>query len=159
MLTSDGGYLFFGNSESPASGDKSQGNQGIDYWVVKVDANGNKIWDKTFGGSGDEYGKTLLPTNDSGYLLIGHSNSGISGNKTQASKGGYDFWVVKIDANGTKVWDKPYGGTGNEYAGSAMSMNDGSYLLAGYSSSGASGDKTQGSLGSNDYWVIKIDAN
>ena len=159
LLTDDGGYLFFGNSESPASGDKSQGNQGVDYWVIKVDANGNKIWDETFGGSGNEYGRTLLSTNDSGYLLIGYSNSGISGNKTQANKGGYDFWVVKIDANGNKLWDKSYGGTGNDYAYSSLSMNDGSYLLAGCSSSGANGDKTQGSLGNNDYWVIKIDAN
>jgi formylglycine-generating enzyme required for sulfatase activity len=160
LSTNDGGYLLVGNSGSGADGDKTQSGQGwFDIWVVKIDADGNKVWDKSYGGSGQDYAKATLLTNDDGFLLIGHSRSGADGDKTQSSQGGNDIWVVKIDADGNKVWDKSYGGSGHDYANAALSTNDGGYLLVGHSESGADGDKTQSSQGGNDIWVVKIDAD
>ncbi|GAB4055641.1 hypothetical protein GCM10028810_68560 [Spirosoma litoris] len=160
VKTSDGGYLLAGYSYSGQSGDKSQPSQGNnDYWVVKIDANGNKLWDKRFGGTDDDYLFSTIATSDGGYLLGGTSSSGQNGDKSQSSQGNIDYWVIKIDANGNKVWDKRFGGTDYDYLFSLTAGLDGGYLLGGRSSSGQNGDKSQPSQGSYDYWVVKIDAN
>src|SRR5688572_19696609 len=69
-----------------------------------------KSWDKTFGGSGAEAIAVVKQTSDGGYIMGGRSDSGISGDKSQASKGAADYWIVKTDASGNKTWDKTYGG-------------------------------------------------
>jgi hypothetical protein len=162
--TSDGGYILGGTSNSAISGDKSQASKGgVDYWAVKVDANGNKQWDKTFGGSGTDDLLSLVQTLDGGYILGGQSNSGVSGDKTGSNKGGLnsylsDYWVIKLDANGNKLWDKTYGGIDHEFFYSLAQTADGGYILGGSSRSGISGDKTQASNGAEDYWIVKLDA-
>jgi hypothetical protein len=156
--TSDGGFILGGSSNSGISGDKSQAtNGGFDYWIVKLDANGNKTWDKAFGGSVRDELYSLEQTSDGGYILGGTSYSGISGDKSQASLGLNDFWVIKIDANGNKLWDKTYGGNDGDLLRSLKQTSDGGYILGGTSSSGISGDKTQASRGSSDYWIVKLD--
>ena len=105
--TADGGCILGGTSSSGQSGSHSQPSFGAsDYWVVKLDAAGLKVWDRKFGGTGDDRLTSLQQTADGGYILGGSSNSGISGNKSQASRGGLDMWVVKIDGQGGKVWDR-----------------------------------------------------
>ncbi|QHT66810.1 S8 family serine peptidase [Rhodocytophaga rosea] len=159
IKTSDGGYLLGGHSTSGISGDKSQASQGaVDYWIVKTDASGNKQWDKRFGGSAGDYLNTMIRTSDGGYLLGGNSLSGVSGDKSQASQGGQDFWIVKINSVGAKLWDKRFGGSGSDDLRTMHQLPSGEYVLIGYSTSGISGDKTQASQGSNDYWVVKINA-
>ena len=160
VSTSDGGYLLVGYSQSVAGGDKSQGNQGnYDYWAVKIDGNGNKVWDKTVGAPSNDYDRSVVSTSDGGYLLVGNSQSVAGGDKSQGNQGNYDYWAVKLDGNGNKVWDKTFGGTSNDYPFSAVSTSDGGYLLVGYSQSVAGGDKSQNSQGNNDYWAVKIDGN
>ncbi|WP_165821999.1 T9SS type A sorting domain-containing protein [Hymenobacter edaphi] len=157
--TRDGGYILGGMSYSPISGDKTQGSQGdSDYWVVKYSASGTKQWDRTFGGSAGDDLRALQQTPDGGYLLGGNSLSPISGDKTQGSQGNADFWVVKIDASGAKQWDKRFGGLGNEQLYAVQNTSDGGYMLGGYSSSNANGDRTQPTQGAADYWVVKLDA-
>ena len=95
-------------------------------------------WDKTFGGTSMMmWPRSVVSTSDGGYLLVGYSYSGASGDKSQNSKGGTDYWAVKIDGNGNKVWDKTFGGTDYDSANSVVSTSDGGYLLVGYSDSGA----------------------
>lgn len=160
VATADGGYLLGGESASGISADKTQAGKGsYDLWIVKVNANGDKQWDKSFGGSNIENLSQIVPTSDGGFLLAASSTSGISGDKTQAAKGEEDYWIVKINANGDKVWDKAFGGNKGEYLASVVTTSDGGFLLGGNSSSGISGDKTQNSKGESDYWIIKINAN
>ncbi len=155
----DGGYLLGGSSISGLGGDKSEGSRGgYDYWIVKVDTNGVKQWDKRFGGGADEQFSSLQPTTDGGFLLGGHTSSGVGGDKTEASRGDSDFWIVKTDANGTKQWDKRFGGTEADLVGSICQATDGGYLLAGSSESGVGGDKSEGTRGEFDYWLVKVDA-
>lgn len=159
MPTSDGGFIAGGRSNSGLSGDKSLASFGsYDYWVIKLDAGGNKLWDKSFGGSTNDELYSLTQTSDGGYLIGGRSNSVISGSKTQAPKGSYDYWVIKLDASGNKVWERTLGGSGSEKMNSLIQMNSGDYLVGGFSESGISGDKTQTSNGSGDYWIVKLDA-
>ncbi len=158
--TVDGGYLLGGYSTSGISGDKTQENQGDgDYWIVKTDANGVKLWDATFGGSEVDYLSSLKQTPDGGYILGGYSGSGISGDKTQSSQGAYDYWIVKTDANGIKQWDASFGGSSDDNLSSLQQTADGGYILGGYSNSGISGDKSQSSQGYADFWIVKTDAN
>ncbi|WP_158267547.1 T9SS type A sorting domain-containing protein [Adhaeribacter arboris] len=158
--TRDGGYIMGGWSQSGKSGDKSENCKGeYDYWIVKLNENGEKQWDKTLGGMGSEQLTSIQQTSDGGYILGGYSNSGISGDKSEANRGNYDYWVVKLNASGNKVWDKAFGGNSVDYLTSLQQTSDGSYILGGYSFSGKSGDKSEAKKGSEDYWVIKLNAS
>jgi hypothetical protein len=131
--TSDGGYILGGESFSDAdiAGGKSENSRGNgDYWVVKLDANGNKQWDKTLGGSDWDWLSSLQQTSDGGYILGGGSvsDADIAGGKSENNQG-RDYWVVKLDANGNKQWDKTLGGSGWDVLSSLQQTSDGGYIL------------------------------
>ncbi len=158
--TTDGGYILGGYSGSHVGGDKTEGSRGYnDYWIVKIDANGIKQWDKRFGGTFYDELQSLQQTTDGGYILGGTSRSGIGGDKTEDSRGYNDYWVVKIDTNGIKQWDKCFGGSGDDQLYAVQQTSDGGYILGGSSTSGISGDKTEDNWGFEDYWIVKIDDN
>jgi len=170
--TIDGGYIFGGSSRSPAGGDKSQANRDTstassstvlsptsDFWIVKTDSLGNKQWDKRFGGIYEDQLTAVIQTSDGGYLLGGYSYSGVSGDKSEPSRGSADYWIVKTDSSGSKQWDKRFGGIYNDQLYSIRQTTDGGYLLGGYSWSPVSGDKSEANHGPGntcDYWIIKI---
>lgn len=157
--TKDGGYIIGGYSASNSSGDKTENSRGgDDYWVVRLDAARNIVWDKTFGGSGTDRLWSIIETQDGGFLMGGESDSNISGDKTENARGLKDMWVIKIAPDGTEEWQKTYGGTDIDILKSIVSSNDGNFILAGFSSSNISGEKTENSRGLQDYWVLKIDA-
>jgi hypothetical protein len=157
--TSDGGYILGGYSWSDAGGDMSEAGRGLDdYWIVKVDSTGSKLWDKRFGGSGYDECYSVQETSDGGYILGGYSGSDADGDKSEASRGGYDYWIVKVDNTGSKLWDKRFGGSNDDYCCSVQETSDGGYILGGYSWSGADGDKSEASRGQDDYWIVKVDS-
>ncbi|MBK6482414.1 MAG: hypothetical protein IPG01_04620 [Chitinophagaceae bacterium] len=157
--TSDGGYILGGRSWSGISGDKTEASIGwYDYWVVKLSSSGVIEWDKTIGGTDDDNLWSIEQTADGGYILGGYSLSGISGNKTEACLGGYDYWVVKLNATGIIEWQNTIGGSLTEYLVSVHQTSEGGYILGGYSISGASGDKSEASQGVYDYWIVKLNA-
>ncbi len=166
--TNDGGFILGGSSESDISGEKSEPNwgndddfgMGYDYWIVKIDAEGNKEWDKTFGGLLGDYLSDVIQTENGGYLLGGSSGSSIGGDKSEEFRGGEfgDFWVIKTDSNGNKEWDRTYGGTDSDELSSIQQTSDGGYVLGGVSESDASGEKSEDSKGSTDFWIVKTDA-
>ncbi len=159
IRTTDGGYLVGGYSFSLPGNNKKAPNYGsADYWIIKYDKSGKKQYDRTFGGNDYEILYSLLQTTDGGYMLAGSSSSGISGVKTEASEGNSDMWLVKTDSLGNKLWDKTYGGNDYEDLNGIAPTADGGYILCGTSYSNISGNKTENSFGSGDYWVIKIDA-
>ena len=161
IQTSDGGYLIGGGSRSGPSGVKTSPNYGgSDFWIVKLDAFGNQLWDRSFGGPGDESILSFKETDDGGFILAGPTTSGMGGNKTSPSYGGTDCYVVRTDANGNKLWETTVGGDGNdwEYSGCIIKLHDGSFLMACDSTSGVSGNKTTPSFGGHaDGWVVKLD--
>jgi len=155
-VTPDNYYVVAGNTNS---NDKSvSGNHGgQDIWVVKLDFQGQLIWQKTYGGSGTEgmYFHSIINTPDGGFMMLGYTTSNdddVSGNH-----GGQDIWLVKIDGTGNIQWQKTYGGTSTDYSSSLYTAADGNYLIVGYSNSN-DGDIT-GNHGDYDTWIAKVDGS
>ncbi|MDF7815749.1 gliding motility-associated C-terminal domain-containing protein [Hymenobacter sp. YC55] len=156
--TADGGYILGGYTTSGQGGDKTQASRGSsDFWLIKLDAQGTKIWDRTLGGAGSDLLVALQPTPDGGYILAGTSTSGVGGDKSQPSRGSGDYWLVKTDAQGVKEWDRTFGGTDYDEVSSVCLGTDGGYLIGGFTRSGATGDKTQPGRGQTDQWLVKVD--
>jgi len=134
--TSDGGYIIAGFTESYGAG-------GEDVWLIKTDSDGDRVWDKTFGGTSDDAGWSVQRTSDGGYVIAGGTGS--------YGAGGEDAWLIKTDSNGSKVWDKTFGGTSDDAGWSVQRTSDGGYVIAGGTGSyGAGGE---------DAWLIKTDSN
>src|SRR5438477_555068 len=106
-----------------------------------------KKWDMRYGGLSFNELAAFQQTSDGGYILGGSSFSGISGDKTQASQGANDYWIVKTDSLGNKQWDKRFGGSDYDCMFSLQQTKEGGYILGGWSVSGISGNKTQASHG------------
>jgi len=116
--TSDGGFIIGGSSFSGISGDKTEGNhdpnlQSSDFWLLKTDAGGNKIWDKRLGGNNSDVLLKVLQTSDGGYLAGGTTYSGAGFDKSQPNwdptQQSNDYWIIKTNSTGNKVWDKRFG--------------------------------------------------
>lgn len=155
--TPDGGYILGGASNSDISGEKTENSKGdFDMWIMKIDTNGEIEWQKTIGGNAADDLHSIELTPDGGYIATGESISNISGDKTENSRGSYDFWIVKLDASGNIEWDKTLGGTESEGIPKIRVINDG-YYICGYSTSNISGEKTEDAIGEEDYWLLRLD--
>lgn len=158
--TLDGGYILGGYSTSGISGDKTEPLIGTsDFWVIKLNSSGVIQWQNTLGGTGDDGSITnyISITSDKGYIVGGNSASGISGDKTEASYGYQDYWIVKLDSAGNIEWDKTLGGSDWDRLKCVKETSDTGYILGGWSHSDISGVKTENSIGDVDYWVIKLE--
>ncbi len=160
IATSDNGILVGGYSYSGISGNKTVDSKGYaDFWVVKISESGNVEWQKEIGGNKNDFLFALTQTADGDYLLAGSSLSDSTSDKSSASKGADDYWVVRLDESGALLWDKSYGGTGNDYAYAITNSNDGGFFIGGISNSNSTGDKLEPIMGGFDLWMIKCDAD
>jgi hypothetical protein len=169
--TPDYGFILAGSSLSKKTGNKTEDNRGdLDYWVWKMDEKGEMDWQKSIGSSGEDILRSILLTNDGGFLLAGSSDSKLKpennsqekdfhdGDKKSVSRGGTDFWIIKLNAKGGEEWQKTIGGSGQDELNSIIRTKDGGFVLAGSSSSNLSCDKKSENFGGLDYWVVKIDS-
>lgn len=154
-----GGYIISGTSYSGKSGDKTHDSFGKqDWWVLRIDEQGNILWDKVFGGERFDQNPGIFEMED-GFIISGISDSPPSGNKTAEVRGSYDAWLVKIDFDGNKIWDKAFGGNENEGGASIAIAQGGGYILSITSKSSISGDKTTPDVGAEDAWFVKVDSS
>ncbi len=129
-----------------------------DYWLLRVDSLGNILWQKSYGGSGNDSPYRIVKMHDNKFALCGLSTSQISGNKTVANFGGSNCWVVYVDGQGSILNQFIYGGVDGEYFTDVKLSNDSSKLVFGFTSfSGISGNKTSLLKGYTDGWVITTD--
>jgi hypothetical protein len=168
QLTSDAGFILAGTSTSNKDFDKKENSKGnSDFWIIKLDAKGGEIWQKTIGGNGQEKLHSIMQTSDGGYILGGTSSSDKTPKdktgkedkygKEEDSRGSIDYWVVKLNKVGEIEWQKTIGGTYDDELKSIVSTKDGGLLLGGYSNSPVSGEKTDSNIGVGDYWIVKLD--
>lgn len=125
-------------------------------WVLKLNAAGNVIWQKTYGGSGNENLKHLELTADGGIVFTGLTVGSTDGDIT-INHGDYDVWVAKLDATGTIVWQKTFGGTLYDGGEEIKQTLDGGYIIGAVTKS-TNGDVTV-VRGAYDIWIIKLDAS
>lgn len=151
---------YFDVSASEGEGNENRGSNGNlhgvgEYWGIKMDAQGDFFWKRYFGGSNNDRSFDVIQTADSGFIMIGSSES--SDFDITDSKGSYDFWAVKVSANGDKEWAKSYGGSEIDVAYGITSAADGNYLIVGDSRS-LDQDISQNN-GNADMWLVKISPN
>lgn len=154
VQTDDGGFLMTGTSESEDF-DITDPKGSYDYWAVRVSADGDLVWTKSFGGSAIDNSYGLVKTNNSNYIMVGDSRS--SDQDVSSPKGKADAWLVEFDEDGNKIWQKSYGGTEFDTARSISQRHNGDYILAGHSRS-SDGD-VEANNGTNDAWIFVVDNN
>jgi hypothetical protein len=135
LLTSDGGLLLSGYSQSFGAG-------GDGGWLIKLDPDGQIQWQKTYGGNKDDYFYPPIETADGNFIAIGRAGS--------FTTGLVDGWVLKLNQNGDVIWQKAYGTLGYEEITNIIQLNDGGYIFIG-------GTDPDG----NDYfnaWVVRLDS-
>ncbi len=158
--TTDGGYCIGGISRSPESGNKTSPHYGsVDFWVLRLDASGNKVWERCLGGSGDDWLFDLQVTGDGGCVVVGEAGLWSVTNevKTGTSFGAADYWLIRLDTNGSKLWDQTYGTPQTDGAFSVQLAGEDGYVVGGYSYSMPGGNRTATNYGSFDYWVVRTD--
>ena len=170
--TSDGGYAVLGNTKSQ-DGDVSEKNTSDrDWFFLKLDQNGDILWKKIYGGSGDDHGHSVIQTEDEGYILAGYTSSkdgdidSITAYDDILQNGDpHDKWVIKIDQFGNILWQNVYGFKGHDHAYSIIPTRDGGYFLNGFldvTASEGAGNYNVGSKkhhGVGEFWCHKIDSN
>jgi hypothetical protein len=144
--TSDGGTVSAGYVNN---------NYNLDASVARYDANGNVIWNKTYGGTGQDVANRIINTPDGGFLVSAETNS--QDGDVKLNHGAFDLWVFKLDANGNLIWEKTFGGAADDILGGIATCSDGGYMLSGMSKSNATGD-VPASHGNEDIFVVKLDA-
>jgi len=113
---SDGGYLLAGSTGSFGAGLE-------DMWLVRIDEDGNELWNQTFGGMSDDEGWSVVETSDGGFLIAGKTES--------FGAGADDLWLVKTSADGDSLWSRTFGDTGQDGGYAVIQNSDGNYLAAG----------------------------
>ena len=156
QLTPDGGYILAGSRKYRDENDSFSGKSDVDAWLAKVDAEGNELWNRTFGEKGSlEIANSVQPTIDGGFIIAGTRNYTVNQDLTHAEsylgKSNSDAWIIKTDAKGNEIWSKEYGGIRDDFANSIQLAHDGGYIMAGSTMSfGAS---------SLNAWLLKVDAD
>ena len=160
----DGGFVLIGYSKS-SDGDASINKGNHDNWVIRTDAKGSLLWEKSYGYLGHDHAYNIIATSDGGLFFNGFldvtASNGMGQNKKEAyfsaHHGVGEFWVHKIDLQGSLMWSRYFGGTRNDRSYDAIQSKDGGYVIAGVSES--QDLDIRDPRGSYDIWVIKIDAN
>jgi hypothetical protein len=113
-----------------------------DVWVVKMDFNGGIVWNRTFGGSMDDAGSAVTLIEDNNFVVAGYTDS--------MGNGDYDFLLLKIDASGSLLWNRTFGGTQSDKAYAVAAAPSGCVAV---------GDTRSKGEGDSDAWIIKVDLN
>ncbi len=134
--TSDNGFIISGFSTEFGYGDQ--------VYLMKTDADGNLVWDTTYGGTNQDYGRAVQQTADGGYIIAGYSYS--------FGGGDADVWLLRTNSSGDTLWTRTYGSpNGDEHAFDILIAPDSGYVMVGTTESFGSGPY--------DVYVIRTEAD
>ncbi|EJL73319.1 T9SS type A sorting domain-containing protein [Chryseobacterium populi] len=152
--TIDQQYLITGSSiQSKKLSTDSKQNNGYDFHLVKLDQQGEQVWEKYFSGKNHDFLSATVTTEEGGSLLAGTSYSGKGLDKKEDSKGGSDIWLIRINEFGDELWQKTLGGTSDEEARSVIQTTDLGFFVAG------NVQNSEKSYGSKDALIVRLDKN
>ncbi|KFF73265.1 secretion protein [Chryseobacterium sp. P1-3] len=154
--TIDQQYLITGSSiqagiRKQGAGNAASQNNGYDFHLVKLNQQGEQVWEKYFSGQNHDYLSATVTTQDGGFLLAGTSYSGKGLDKKDDSKGGSDIWLVRINEFGDELWQKTLGSPSDEEARAVIQTTDSGFFVAGNVQNSSKG------YGSKDVWIIRLD--
>lgn len=136
VVMPDGGFIIIGATNGAGAG-------GYDFYVVRTNSSGDTVWTKTYGGTSDDFGNAIRETSDGGYILAGRSKS--------FGPGSENFWIVRIDSQGTKLWDASYGGTTSQQANGIVETYDHGFAIIGSTKSFGAGN--------SDIYIVRTDSD
>ncbi|WP_386059657.1 hypothetical protein [Winogradskyella pulchriflava] len=159
VATLDGGYAILGFTQSNDGDITDKQDESFDYWLLKFNALDELQWQKTYGGSADDRGSSIIQTLDGGYAILGYSFS--DDGDVFNNAGLQDFWLAKLNTNGNILWQKSFGYQGADSGISVIQTNDQGYLITGILDVTASGGEGNSSRTANrhaggNYWAIKL---
>ena len=161
VKTQDGGAAVLGYTQSINGDISDKTGENFDFWILKLDAENNIQWSKTFGGSEDDRGNDILQTKDGGFAVLGYSTS--SDQDVPGNAGSQDFWMIKLDANGAISWSKTFGYLGADFGTTVLQTSDNSYLITGVldvtASGGQGNSRNVQRHAGGDIWAIKLSEN
>ncbi|MDH5032712.1 T9SS type A sorting domain-containing protein [Chryseobacterium cucumeris] len=155
--TIDQQYLITGSSiqskSQPQAASSQKQNYGYDFHLVKLNQQGQEVWEKYFSGQNHDYLSATVTTQDGGFLLAGTSYSGKGLDKKEDSKGGSDIWLIRINEFGDELWQKTLGSSSDEEARAVIQTTDLGFFVAGSIENSPKG------YGSKDVWITRLDKN
>lgn len=149
----DEGFVIMGQTRS-SDHDVTDYHGGADLWVIKVDGDGDLLWQHALGGSGEENTRSIIATMDGGSVVV--SNTDSDDGDVAGFHGLRDCWVVKLDAFGILQWQRTLGGSGDEFAYSVAEAPNGDLLLIASTGSEDGDVSGQHNPASNDVWVVRL---
>ncbi|OEK09328.1 hypothetical protein A8C32_11430 [Flavivirga aquatica] len=152
--SNDGNYIIVGDTRS-SNLDVSFNNGAADLWIIKISPSGNLIWEKSFGGTNFDAGRSISKTQNGDFIISGSSRS--SDNDLNKNNGQNDAWVLKIDTNGNLKWQKNIGGSSIDLAHDAIEINNKTIISVGESNSSDIDITTNN--GFTDLLILKIKEN
>ncbi|WP_265131041.1 T9SS type A sorting domain-containing protein [Chryseobacterium oranimense] len=152
--TIDQQYLITGSSiQSKKLSTESKQNNGYDFHLVKLNQQGEEVWEKYFSGQNHDYLSAVVATQEGGFLVSGTSYSGKGLDKKEDSKGGSDIWLIRLNEFGDELWQKTLGTSSDEEARSVIQSTDLGFFVAGNVQNATRG------YGSKDVLIVRLDKN
>lgn len=146
------GTTFIAGFTNSIDGDIPPNQKNYDVWLLAIDAGGNKVMSKIYGGSQNDVAYCMSKGANGSLTLAGYTTS--TDGDVSGAKGSQDYWIINVDQRGRLNWQKVLGGTDAEYAKTIITDRDSSYIIGGVTYSD-DGDVT-GALGEGDFWTIKL---
>ncbi|QYK15980.1 T9SS type A sorting domain-containing protein [Chryseobacterium chendengshani] len=152
--TIDQQYLITGSSiQAKKLTSENKQNNGYDFHLVKLNQQGEEVWEKYFSGQNHDFLSATVATQEGGFLLAGTSYSGKSSDKKDDAKGGSDIWLIRINEFGDELWQKTLGSAQDEEAKAVIQTTDFGFFVAGNVQNAPKG------YGSKDVLISRLDKN
>jgi gliding motility-associated-like protein len=148
------GTTYLAGFTNSVDGDIPPDQKNYDVWLLAIDANGNKIYSKIYGGSQNDVAYCMTKGDNGTLTLAGYTTS--TDGDVSGAKGSQDYWILNVTTGGKLNWQKDLGGTDAEYAKTILTDADGGYIIGGISYS-SNGDISN-PLGDGDFWTVKLSA-
>ena len=156
--TIDQQYLISGSSIAPSKGSGNAQNRGYDLRLMKLNQQGETVWEKYFSGNNHDFAASTISTQDGGFAVLATSNSTKGFDKKNDSKGGSDLWLIRINEFGDELWQKTIGDASDEEARAVIQTTDMGFFVTGNVTLREPHDTLKG-YGSKDVLIVRLDKN